>query len=113
MIVGCCPVSSQYAIWPRSASRTRSGNLASVPAPYASRLVVEGVVIGHPTSELYLVSRDGQVKQLTHLNAYNEDGRLVNNSWSPDGRYIAAWLDTPSLRKEQEAELVIVDTETQ
>jgi WD40 repeat protein len=80
-------------------------------SPDGSRLVVEGSLTTPPAFETFLVSRDGQIEQLTNLYAY-EKARLSGYSWSPDGRYIATWLNTSSLRETREAELVVVDTLT-
>jgi hypothetical protein len=47
-------------------------------------------------SELFSVSRDGQIKQLTNLTTKYQVV-LYNYNWSHDGRYIAFWLKaTPS-----------------
>jgi hypothetical protein len=117
----------EIAVW----DMQKGKSMGSSPAPYkmgsygamprwspdGSQFVVEGWVPGQSFSELYLVSRDGQVEKLTNLNAaekprYYDNARLLNTSWSPDGRYIAAWLDTPSLGDQHEMELAIVDSET-
>lgn len=66
-------------------------------SPDGSQFVFLGLVPGRePTSEtqleLYRVSRDGQTEQLTHLTSivYPQEDAL---SWSPDGRYLAMYLD--------------------
>ena len=90
--------------------------ILSVPrwSPDGSRLVVEGPTSDQSDLELFLISRDGQIEQLTNLNAYSHIVYL-NYSWSPDGQYVAAWVadkeSTVNLAK-NEAELVIIDTRT-
>lgn len=39
--------------------------------------------------ELYSLSRDGSLIQLTHLNDFFSDAIIRHFNWSPDGRYIA------------------------
>lgn len=58
--------------------------------------------------ELFLVSRDGQVKQLTHLNP-NLDVVSSLYSWSPDGRFLAVYLHDPN-KHEGDTTLGIIDT---
>jgi hypothetical protein len=64
-------------------------------SPDGSQFVFRGQVLVPEESvafELYRVSRDGQVEQLTHLSpAARVQSRSL--SWSPDGRYIALFLD--------------------
>jgi Tol biopolymer transport system component len=47
-----------------------------------------------PVFELLVVDRDGQAKQLTHLEeaGFEYDTRIYHATWSPDERYIAFWL---------------------
>jgi Tol biopolymer transport system component len=76
--------------------------------------VVENYVVEQDSVELLLISRDGQVEQLTNLNSYSKTF-ILDYSWSPDGRYIAAWVFTGSwleFMESGEAELVVVDTNT-
>lgn len=43
--------------------------------------------------ELFSVSREGQVTQLTHLSTFYTSGNIIRGyNLSPDGRYIAFWL---------------------
>lgn len=79
-------------------------------SPDGSRFVVEGYLPEQKAFELFLVSRDGQVEQLTNIFPY-ESARLEAMSWSPNGRYIAAWLNS-SFNPYSKPELVIVDTNT-
>lgn len=78
-------------------------------SPDGARFVVEAFVPEQQSLELFLVNRMGQAEQLTNLYSY-EETRLASTSWSPDGRYLAAWLDLASLRKKSEVELVVLDT---
>lgn len=64
---------------------------------------------GKAERELFRVSRDGQVEQMTRL----EGNILVwpsSHSWSPDGRYIALFLNT--LETYNQARLAVLDTVT-
>ncbi len=84
-------------------------------SPDGSRLAVQGNVEdvnGEPAFEIFLVTRDGQVEQLTELFKYKKSG-LTNFSWSPDGRYLAAWLTTyENWIPSETSDLVVVDTQT-
>jgi len=73
--------------------------------------------------EIFTVSRDGDIKQLTHLTDSYSKVELASSSWSPDGRYIAFWLviapvSYPDLYPDAPANfplarLAVVDTVTQ
>jgi hypothetical protein len=82
-------------------------------SPDGSQLVVENPTNGRygREYELFLISRDGQMDQLTNLNIYNPNTVFLNYSWSPDGRYIAAWLanERNLSYANQFAELAIID----
>ncbi|MBN1305942.1 MAG: PD40 domain-containing protein [Anaerolineales bacterium] len=43
-------------------------------------------------SELFVITRDGQVKQMTNLANFDDEIIATYPSWSPDGRYIAFYL---------------------
>jgi Tol biopolymer transport system component len=64
-------------------------------SPDGSGFVFQGSVMVSDelvTFELYRVNRDGETEQLTHLNpvfSFQES----NLSWSPDGKYIAMYLN--------------------
>ncbi len=61
--------------------------------------------------ELYRVTRDGQVEQLTNLGAYAS----INNeimSWSPDGQYLAIFISRPRMQAQAEYHLAILDIAT-
>src|SRR5262249_23189443 len=45
---------------------------------------------GYP--ELFRVSRNGSIRQLTDLEAFGGDISSNSYSWSHDGRYLAFWL---------------------
>jgi hypothetical protein len=81
--------------------------------PDGSRFVFQGF---DPTedpvkTELYEVSRDGQVKQLTHLSsvAYVWESSY---SWSPDGGHIAMFLGPPLGAAFEKARVAVLDTAT-
>jgi hypothetical protein len=86
-------------------------------SPDGSRVVLEGwpddrtYSYGPEEDETFLVSRDGQVEQLTNLTGPT-DMYLDFYSWSPDGHSLAAWLRSPDLDKNREMELAIIDIET-
>jgi hypothetical protein len=63
-------------------------------------------------AELYMVSRGGQIEQLTHLNPM-EYVQNSNLSWSPDGRYIAMFLNTTAFGfNETQASVAVLDIKT-
>ena len=76
-----------------------------------SSFIVEGYIEETDEYELFQVSRDGEVEQMTSLSAY-QDAYLTDYSWSPDGQFVAAWLTTPQLSEVKEAELIILDMTT-
>lgn len=44
--------------------------------------------------ELFMVNRNGQAKQITHFKEAGLDHAMIDHpTWSPDGRYIAFWLE--------------------
>ena len=45
------------------------------------------------SDELFSISRDGEIRQLTHFSAdFGEVHISSTRSWSPDGRYLAFWM---------------------
>ncbi len=62
--------------------------------------------------ELFAVSRDGQAMPLTNLTAAYPVAVIGNFSWSPDGRYIAFWLDNRQTTEQvyQGEYLLVLDT---
>jgi hypothetical protein len=66
-------------------------------APVGSRFVIND---DYGDGEFYEVTRDGVVTQISHLNsdlAAGSAGRRYFSdlfSWSPDGRYLAFWLES-------------------
>ena len=67
--------------------------------------------------ELFSISRDGQVKQLTHFSAVYGFVRIYRYQQSPDGRYIAFWLqvdeDKEKSSNDVSQRLVVLDTVTE
>lgn len=85
------------------------------PKPVWSEDGTHFAFVGHlfdddpPEFELYQVSRDGQVEQLTHINSIARF-REFPFEWSPDGRKIAILLD---LHPEIDGEnILVLDLET-
>ncbi len=63
---------------------------------------------GQASEELFSVSREGKITQLTNLSRYYKSVGFTRMSWSPDGRYIAFYF-LASMYFEGE-QLAIVDT---
>jgi len=63
------------------------------------------------TIELYQADREGQVEQLTHLGLATNYVPARSFSWSPDGRYIATYLE--DWYGTSETRVVLLDTKTQ
>jgi len=64
------------------------------------------------TIELYQADREGQVEQLTHLGLATSYVPARSFSWSPDGRYIAMYLENWDLQAPN-PHVALLDTETQ
>ncbi len=89
-------------------------------APDGSQAAVVGTIVlpSRPTDEsddLFGMTREGQVKQLTHLTDHY--GKLVDFSkaglsWSPDSRSIAFWISSPQNEYESWT-LAVYDSTTQ
>lgn len=66
--------------------------------------------------ELFIISQNGDLKQLTHLSDNYQYVRISEPSWSPDGLSIAFWLQTSDNadqdRDNLSQQLVILNTET-
>jgi hypothetical protein len=60
--------------------------------------------------DLFRVSRDGQVEQLTHLAKIRKI-QSSNLSWSPNGRYVAMYLNHYGVQEDQ-AHVAVLDTTT-
>jgi hypothetical protein len=65
-----------------------------------------------PANEFLAISRDGEVRQLTHFADYFEEIRITNNySMSPNGKLLAFWiLAKPSAF--ENAQLAVLNIET-
>lgn len=96
----------------RLPARIPMWNYIPIPrwSPDGSRFIVEAWIPEEERLELFQVSRDGEIEQLTNLYPYGE-ATLAQYSWSPDGRYLAGLLDT-GLGQNPELELVVLDTQT-
>ncbi len=79
-------------------------------SPDGSRFAFANNVIGAKmSSEIFTIDLDGQVRQLSNLNAYYAGGYISPAfSWSPDGSYIAFWLKVETL----DFSLSVLDTAT-
>jgi Tol biopolymer transport system component len=102
-----------------------TGDFSITPiwAPDGSKFIINsggylhlGPPIDHVNGEFYVVTRDGkQVIQVSNLNGGMADGtkepHYYSNvySWSPDGRYLAFWLQT-YINDTLNATLAILDT---
>ena len=60
-------------------------------------------------SELFVITKDGQVKQMTNLANFDYEIIATHPSWSPDGRYIAFYLVPDGVGTSR---LAVLDTET-
>ncbi len=84
-------------------------------SPVGSNFAIVGGVVNTDSGdvtgrELFLVSRNGLIEQITHLG----DSTYIwasSHSWSPDGRYIALYL-IPVDGSNDGARLAVLDTET-
>lgn len=56
--------------------------------------VVHQVSKYYNTEEWFLVSRQGDVQQLTHFGDYFMQAEIGDGNWSPDGRKLAFWVQT-------------------
>jgi Tol biopolymer transport system component len=65
-----------------------------------------------PANEFFAVSRDGQVRQLTHFTQQYRKAEIINNySISPDGSLVAFWVKVDS-SEDDDARLAVLDTAT-
>ncbi len=110
-----------YVLWDMENNRELTRLPATVPVGYYTtyiprwfrdglKFAIEARVPNEEGLELFQVSRDGDIEQLTRLYPYGE-ATLAQYSWSPDGRYLAGMLDT-GLGQSPELELVVLNTQT-
>jgi hypothetical protein len=62
--------------------------------------------------ELFLVSREGQIQQLTHFAESFEQVETWEGNWSPDGKRLAFWLDTEPDLCDAGPDLAVLEMET-
>jgi hypothetical protein len=62
--------------------------------------------------ELFIVSRDGEKRQLTNLAGAYSGARISDYSWSPDGRSIAFWVDRIEYSSRIGYYLMVIDVAT-
>lgn len=89
----------------------------SVPewSPDGEQFVFTNADITNPEKlqfELYSISKNGQVNQLTNLEAYYESMFILSYNWSPDGRYIAFWLEENRHERTGVVSLAVLNTVT-
>ncbi len=74
----------------------------------------DGQQVAVDSGDLFIVGRDGEETQLTNFSvAYPNMGVSIGNiSWSPDGRYIALWLNIHPGEYFVQWRLVILDIQT-
>ena len=84
-------------------------------SPDGSRFVTAHAVIEQGVStwhqEIFSVSYDGEIEQLTYFNDMYESPRIGTMSWSPDSQYVAFWF-MDYLNDDYET-LAVLDIETQ
>lgn len=65
-----------------------------------SHFVIEGIVWNYESpdidvdSDLFRISRDGQIEQLTHFASLDQNIFVASPSWSPNERYVAFFMYT-------------------
>ncbi len=64
---------------------------------------------GNLKEELYLVNGNGELSQLTYLAEYYRYSHILSYEWSPDGQYIAFWLETDE-KTRGKVQLSVLDT---
>jgi WD40-like Beta Propeller Repeat len=84
-------------------------------SPDDSRVALGGIVWRGDThnknvTELFIITRSGQVKQMTHLARLDGNMAISSPSWSPDGRFIAFYLYPDA---NGNSDLAILDTYTE
>ena len=94
--------------WSPDGSKFATTSPVTFPDPAGVTLAAE---------ELFSLSLEGQVRQLTHLSEGYKFVRISGWRWSPDNSHIAFWLQTageedPS-QEDLVSRLVVLDTETQ
>ncbi|HSS97702.1 MAG TPA: hypothetical protein VLK33_11765, partial [Terriglobales bacterium] len=66
-------------------------------SPNGENFVISNSPFNDETSksrqELFLVDSEGNITRLTYLTDFYDTAYLGRASWSPDGKYIAFWLD--------------------
>jgi len=62
--------------------------------------------------ELFIISRDGEKRQLTNLAGAYSGARISDYSWSPDGRSIALWVDRIEYSSRTGYYLMVIDVAT-
>ena len=66
--------------------------------------------------EIFTISRDGLVRQLTHVSEAYNFVIIRGLTWSPDGRYVAFWLHADNIYyppTDRSWRLAVLDTNTQ
>jgi len=111
-----------YALYDRinrvTIAQKAVGQYTTIPiwSPDGSKFVINDT---NGDGEFYVITRDGKISKISHINdgISNKDLSKMKASerysWSPDGRYLALWLETLKLEKGSvETTFAILDTET-
>jgi Tol biopolymer transport system component len=62
--------------------------------------------------ELFRISREGRIERLTDFTSLYETVRFDFSSWSPDGRYVAFWVQTEPNETVPGESLAVWDSQT-
>jgi hypothetical protein len=91
-----------YALWDIKSSQTLASletfdnERIPVWSPSSQLFVLAGSPIENrewTKNELYTIDRKGAISKLTNLTLYYPNTYIQSYSWSPDGRFIAFWLN--------------------
>lgn len=114
-----------YALWDSKSAQTLvsvqtfDNEQQPIWSPTGERFIVAANPIETRADlkfELYAFDRTGAVNKLTNLTAYSPRTYIQSYSWSPDGRYVAFWLniEVPPDHNQQfgQQNLAVLDTYT-
>jgi hypothetical protein len=82
-------------------------------SPDGKRVAISAVLDKKPwfeVQEFFIVDWDGVVTQSSHLSDYLGGSKIYAFNWSPDGRYIAFWLNTIPNAPPNTSHLAVLDT---
>jgi len=83
-------------------------------SPSGEYLAIIGTeyILGEFRQEIFTISRDGEIRQLTNLAGEYSDARINDYSWSPDGQSIAFWADRIEYSSRTGYYLMVIDVAT-